>query len=89
MKIFILEHLFAQWFANALLRGNGSKKSDKKCFTREYSVNDVIVCKTFFLQTFRISSGKVDLALKVRKRPEGVKDLRGIGGGKTKFQNSI
>ena len=60
------------------------KGSDKKKFSREYSVNGVVVCKAFFLQTFRVSSGKVDLALKGKKRPEGIKDLRGINGGKNK-----
>lgn len=42
----------------------------------------------FFLQSFRICSGKVDLALKSKKRPEGVKDLRGIGGGRNKISES-
>lgn len=62
-----------------------NKNSQKRNRSRRFTINDVTVCKPFFLQTLRISSGKVDLAIKSMKRTEGVKDLRGIGGGKNKI----
>lgn len=36
-------------------------------------------------QFVSISSAKVDLALKCKRRPDGVKDLRGIGRDKNKI----
>ncbi|XP_050497796.1 uncharacterized protein LOC126878976 [Diabrotica virgifera virgifera] len=61
------------------------QNSTKKMHSRVYNINGHVVCKTFLLQTLRISSAKVDNALKSKKRIEGVKDLRGRAGGKNKI----
>lgn len=44
--------------------------SDTKKHSRVYKLCGKTVCKTFYLQTLRVSSCKVDLALKNMKRPE-------------------
>lgn len=61
------------------------KHSDKRKKSRIYQICGNLVCKPFFLQTFRISSCKVNTALKAFQRPEGVRDLRGISGGHNKI----
>lgn len=66
------------------------KNSNLKKKSREYQVCGKVVCKSFFTQSFRISSCKIDTALKAIKRPEGVRDMRGIAGGHNKLdQNRI
>lgn len=61
-----------------------NKASEKKKFSRIYKVSGHIVCKPFFIQSLRISSCKIDAALKAAKRPGGVRDFRGKGACKNK-----
>ncbi|XP_068084004.1 uncharacterized protein [Anabrus simplex] len=61
------------------------KDSNKRTATRTYTIRGVKVCKSFFLQTFRISSGKVHLAIKKIQSPRGVVDRRGLAGGRNKL----
>ncbi|XP_050516754.1 DNA ligase 1-like [Diabrotica virgifera virgifera] len=44
------------------------QNSTKKMHSRVYNINGHVVCKTFLLQTLRISSAKVDNALKSKKK---------------------
>lgn len=64
------------------------KTSKKRKYTRLYKMCGKVVCKTFFLQTLMISSCKVNNAMKNIKRPEGVRDCRGIHGGKNKLDDT-
>lgn len=56
-----------------------NKASEKKNFSRIYKLSGIIVCKPFFIQSLRISSCKIDAALKAAKRTGGVRDFRGKG----------
>lgn len=66
-----------------------AKNSNKRNYSRQYTIHDVEVCKAFFLQTLRVSSSKINTCIKSNKRVEGVKDLRGvISGGKNKVSEN-
>lgn len=61
-----------------------NKASERKKFSRIYKLSGNIVCKPFFIQSLRISSCKIDAALKAAKRPGGVRDFRGKEACKNK-----
>lgn len=70
-----------------------TKNKDKgKTYTREYSLNNVVVYRDMFVQTLWISTKRVNTAL-IKIRNLDIKDKRGIRGGHNKtseeYVNSI
>lgn len=60
------------------------KHSDKKSTSREYFLGNEKVCKNIFMQTLRVSSCSVNVALK-KKKEGSVGDGRGKAGGHNKL----
>lgn len=61
-----------------------NKQSNLRQFTREYHLANIKICKQLFLESLRISNGRVNDCLKKSRGSEPIQDNRKHGGGRKK-----
>ncbi|XP_046664049.1 uncharacterized protein LOC124356846 [Homalodisca vitripennis] len=58
----------------------------KRQFTRKYTINNTVICRNMYVQTLRVSTKRINTALKKLKN-DNVKDERGKCGGSNKIED--